>query len=161
MTVVMDANILVRVADLSAPLRSVAVAAIAALFASGDDPSIVPQSLYEFWVVATRPKSLNGLGLTPQQCQAEIATFRRYYPLLADTPNVLTEWEALVVAHSCRGKVAHDARYVAAMNAHGVTRLLTFNTADFARYPHITVLDPHAVAASATPGPGPQPGPVP
>lgn len=163
MTVLLDANILLRIADLSAPLRPVAVAAVSVLTSDGDLPIIVPQSLYEFWVVATRPKNQNGLGLTIQQCQAEIAGFRKYYPLLPDASAVTDEWESLVVAHACRGKVAHDARYVAAMNTHGVTRLLTFNTADFARYPHITVLDPRIVAAAVppTPGPGTPSGPAP
>lgn len=59
----------------------------------------------------------------------------------------------MVAAYACQGKVAHDARYVAAMRAHGLTHLLTFNGADFARFPGITVLDPHTVATSASTGP--------
>jgi hypothetical protein len=45
------------------------------------------------------------------------------------------------------GKKAHDARLVAAMLAHGLSRLLTFNVSDFARYPGITVLEPAQVLA--------------
>jgi predicted nucleic acid-binding protein len=32
------------------------------------------------------------------------------------------------------GTKVHDARLVAAMNVHGIERILTFNTGDFARY---------------------------
>ena len=41
---------------------------------------------------------------------------------------------ALVIDYRVSGVQVHDARLVAAMLAHGVTHILTFNTADFARY---------------------------
>ena len=43
---------------------------------------------------------------------------------------------------------AHDARLVAAMSVHGINHLLTFNIADFKRYPAITVLSPNSVLSS-------------
>jgi predicted nucleic acid-binding protein len=150
--VVLDANILLRTVDLSAPLRPVAMAAVTVLRTRGDTPTLVPQSLYELWVVATRPQGQNGLGFTPAQCLAEIATLKTYYPLLLDLPTLYAEWETLVATHACVGKPAHDARYVAAMRTHGLTHILTFNGPDFQRFPGITVLDPHVVAASASTG---------
>lgn len=153
MRVLLDANILLRTTDLSAPLRPTAMAAVSAMRTQGDTPVIVPQSLYEFWVVATRPKDKNGLGLSISECLAEIASFKTYYPLVLDTPSLCPEWEALVVAHACHGKVAHDARYVSAMNTHGLTHLLTFNVPDFSRFPGITVLDPKVLAASSAASP--------
>jgi predicted nucleic acid-binding protein len=60
-------------------------------------------------------------------------------------------WEALVVAHACHGRVSYDARLVAAMRTHGITRLLTINTTDFARYPGITILDPATFTAPVAP----------
>jgi len=41
-----------------------ALDATTTLVQRGDHPCLVPQVLYEFWVVATRPKAVNGLGLT-------------------------------------------------------------------------------------------------
>ena len=35
--------------------------------------------------------------------------------------------------YQCHGRVSFDARLVAAMTTQGLTRLLTFNTADFNR----------------------------
>ena len=45
------------------------------------------------------------------------------------------EWRRLVVAYGVSGAQVHDACLAAAMRVHGVTRLLTFNGADFARIP--------------------------
>jgi hypothetical protein len=35
--------------------------------------------------------------------------------------------ELLVEAYACHGRASYDARLVAAMRTHGITRLLTFN----------------------------------
>lgn len=152
MTVVLDANILLRLADPTAPQYTAANAAVTLLRQQANDLRPLPQSLYEFWVVATRPTANNGLGLTVAEAAAELARIDTIFPVLNDTPALLAEWRALVAAHDCKGKVAHDARYVAAMRTHGLTDILTFNGADFARFPGLTVLDPHAVAAHAPQG---------
>ena len=44
------------------------------------------------------------------------------------------------------GKQAHDARLVAAMIAHRLTHLLTFNTDDFKRFSEITVVAPRSIS---------------
>ena len=48
----------------------------------------------------------------------------------------------LVSMNQVRGKTAHDARLVAAMERHGLTNLLAFNPADFARFFLIHVYTP-------------------
>jgi predicted nucleic acid-binding protein len=151
MTIVLDANILLRIADPTAAQHPTAVAALLSLRAQGDSLRTVPQSLYEFWVVATRPVTNNGLGLSVAECEQTLTRFEAIFPLLSDAPGLFAEWRTLVVAHGCHGKVAHDARYVAALRALGLTHLLTFNAADFARFPGITVLDPAAVGAPFPP----------
>jgi predicted nucleic acid-binding protein len=50
-----------------------------------------------------------------------------------------------------KGKNAHDARLVAAMQRHGLTRLLTFNKPDFMRFPGINVYSPAEVLAGGIP----------
>lgn len=151
MNVQLDTNILTRLAQPSHPLHAAALAALRDLQSAGHAISIVPQNLFEFWVVATRPISDNGLGLIVLEAKAELDKVRSAFVLLHDTPALLDEWERLLVAHDCRGKPAHDARIVAAMNVHGVKGLLTFNVRDVARYAEVTVLD--AAAADATPPP--------
>jgi predicted nucleic acid-binding protein len=147
MNVLLDTNILARMAQPGHPQHRAASDAVDALVLRGDDPCMVPQVLYEFWVVATRPAAVNGLGLGVAQAAAEVTRLKALFPLLAETPAFYPGWERLVTTHNVAGKNAHDARLVAAMAVHGLTYLLTFNTGDFARYPGITALDPVAVAA--------------
>ena len=152
MSALLDTNILTRLAEPAHPLRTTALKAVEALESAGRILHIVPQNLYEFWVVATRPATANGgLGLTVAEARAALDSIRGSFVLLHDMPAVLGEWERLVVAHDCKGKPAHDARLVAAMHVHGVTELLTFSGTDFRRFGDIVVLEPVAVLAAPKP----------
>jgi len=66
------------------------------------------------------------------------------FELAADDPEIYPIWKGLVVTHRVLGAQVYDARLVAAMLAHGIDRILTFNVADFSRY-GVTVLHPAAV----------------
>ena len=151
MNVLLDTNILTRLAQHAHPMHAAARDAVAALQRAGETLRLVPQNLYEFWVVATRPVTVNGLGFTAPQAEAELTRLEALFPPLPESPAVFAEWRRLVVAHSVLGKNAHDARLVAAMRTHGVTHLLTFNVADFSRFPGITVFDPNTVATPPPP----------
>ena len=59
MTVLLDTNVLLRYTKPTDPAHHTVIAAIAALQAAGEDLGVVPQNLYEFWVVATRPLANN------------------------------------------------------------------------------------------------------
>ena len=75
----------------------------------------------------------------------EIAVLRRLFVLLPEPSAIFEEWERLVTTHRVSGKQVHDARLVAAMKLLGLKRILTFNVADFARYPDIEVIHPRSV----------------
>ena len=92
-----------------------------------------------------------GLGCPSTSVKFRLLGFRRLFRFLPDLPTLFTEWEALVGAHSCHGRVSYDARLVAAVRTHGITQLLTFNGPDFARFPGLTILDPATLAAPAAP----------
>jgi len=111
----------------------------------------VPQNLYEFWAIATRPVKANGLDLSTAAAAAEVRRALWYFRLLPDRPAILDVWRQLVVRHNVKGRTAREARLVAAMLVHQVDVILTFNIADFVQYPTIRVLDPAAVAAGAAP----------
>lgn len=151
MKIVLDANILLRVADKSSPQHADTEASLWELMRRGEEPVLLNQSGYEFWVVATRPLANNGLGLKPADADLWLDIFLARFPMLEDQPGQFAEWRKLVNTHSVSGKPAHDARYVAAMKTYGIAHILSFNVADFARFPGITVLDPVAIAAAATP----------
>jgi predicted nucleic acid-binding protein len=144
MRILADSNVFLRSIQPGHPHFSDADRAIAHLLASGDEICIVPQNLYEFWSVATRPVAQNGLALPLARVSAELSRLKNLFTLLPDLPSILPEWERLVVAHSVVGRNAHDARLVAAMLVHGVSHLLTFDIGDFQRFP-ITVISPASV----------------
>jgi len=145
MSVALDTNILTRAAQPAHPSHTQTLDALAALKKQGEDLCIVPQNLYEFWVVATRPVAANGLAMSIAQAQAELSSIKNLFNLLNDTQAVYTEWERLVLRYSVAGKTAHDARIVAAMLVHGINQLLTFNADDFKRFSDIVVLTPAGV----------------
>ena len=95
MLVLVDANILLYSADPASPFYPDSVRATNELRRRGDTPCIVPQSLYEFWVVATLPLANRGLGLTPAQALAELTSINQLFPFLPDTPAIYPGWERL------------------------------------------------------------------
>jgi predicted nucleic acid-binding protein len=142
MSVLLDTNILTRSAQPGHPMHNDALDALDTLRKRGEDLCVIPQNLYEFWVVATRPVTVNGLGMTVSQAEAEVSSIKRLFRFLNDIPGVYTEWERLVSQYAVAGRNAHDARLVAAMMVHGIAHLLTFNAGDFKRFSGITVLAP-------------------
>lgn len=145
MIYLVDTNVLVRSIQVTHPMHTDAGRAMESLLDQALQLSIVAQNLIEFWAVATRPLANNGLALSITDTVAHVKTFRQTFTLLPDTPDIFSEWERLVETHEVRGRQAHDARLVAAMLAHGVTHLLTFNTDDFKRYNKINAVNPQDV----------------
>lgn len=135
------------------PQHAEAVSAVKSLEVGGHHLIIVPQVLYEFWVVATRPVAQNGLGLPSAVSTQEIAQVRSIRDILHDDQSVFDAWVSIVSHYAVLGKKAHDARLVAAMLRHGVTHLLTFNVQDFARFGEIAAVAP-ADAATLPPAQG-------
>jgi predicted nucleic acid-binding protein len=142
LSVALDTNILTRAAQPVHSSHKDALDALEVLRKQGEDLCIYPQNLYEFWVVATRPLSANGLAMAIAEAEEELKSVKKLFRFLNDTPAVYEEWERLVLRHAVSGKTAHDARIVAAMVVHGITQLLTFNASDFKRFSDIVVLTP-------------------
>ena len=144
----LDANILLRRVEVEHPHHTFTVNALKTLIDGGDELYIAPQSLYEFWAVATRPVAARGLGFSVAQTAPLLTYFKAAFRLLNDTPDVYTHWERLVVQHGTQGKPTHDARLIAFMLSHNLTHLLTFNGTDFRRYEvdeGILILNPASV----------------
>ncbi len=137
-----DANILLRSLQTSAPHYLTLESALAKLGGRQEILCIAPQNVVEFWSVATRPASENGLGLSVARAAAEITALLGLFRLLPYRQEVLETWQRIVVAHEVSGKQAHDAHVVAIMQVHGVKQLLTFNGADFKRFDAVEVIEP-------------------
>ena len=136
---VLDTNVLLRAAAPKSAHHAAAVESIKRLLARSDEVFLVPQVLVEFWAVATRPVEVNGYGWSAKVAEAKVAELLRQFPLLPETPAVFPEWLRLVSRHGILGKQVHDARLVALLNIHGVSRLLTFNVGDFQPYGTLAV----------------------
>jgi predicted nucleic acid-binding protein len=147
MIVILDANILLRLAQEDSPQNIIAKSAIENLQQQKAEVRTIPQSIYEFWVAATRPVANNGLGAEPAATLEVLKDFMTSFPVIGDPSNLFSTWLELVSQTPCRGKVAHDARIIAAMKLHDVKHLMTFNIRDFQRFPDITILDPNILAS--------------
>jgi predicted nucleic acid-binding protein len=143
MSYAIDTNILARSTEESHPMHQAASEAVEILLSREEVVCIFPQTLYEFWVIATRPREQNGLGMSAAEAEIQCAEFERIFSLMPDVPAIYAEWRGLVTRHAVMGKKAHDARIVAAMKVHNVSHLLTFNGDDFKRFQGvITVTEP-------------------
>lgn len=96
MRVVLDTNILVRLAILDDPQNRTAGLAVSSLRAAGRELRLLPQSVYEFRVVATRAVDANGRGLTVADADRLIDTFDASFPLLPDPDSLFGRWRELV-----------------------------------------------------------------
>src|SRR5216684_8993377 len=146
MSVLVDTNILLRRIQPDHVHHALAIDSVARLLAAGEQVYFTLQNISEFWNVMTRPAAANGLGFSPTFALSEVGKIEAVLTLLPDSPAVYEEWKRLVATYAVIGAKVHDARLVAIMNVHGVRRILTFNTGDFARF-GIEALHPSAVLA--------------
>lgn len=146
--ILVDTDIPLRIAQTGHPHRQPALDALRLLTVRDQERfAIAPQSLYEMYVVCSRPAVANGFGYTPQRAYAEIAATRALFEILPETAQVYPTWEGLIAKHAVQGKQAHDTRLVALMVHHRVPKLLTFNDADFRRFSEIEAVNPFDLLA--------------
>jgi predicted nucleic acid-binding protein len=138
----LDTNILLYLANSAAPEHAAAKSTVTRMLAAGDRIVIAAQVLFEFWSVATRPASANGLGWTAPLTRTAVDGFRARFALLSEPPEVIDLWLDIVETHDLKGKRVHDAHLLATMKANGVSRLLTLNVGDFPVDPGISILAP-------------------
>jgi len=146
--ILVDTNIPARRFERNSPLHPVATGAMKRLRAGGHELVIAPQTLYELWVVLTRPATARGgLGRSTDEAARLLAGAASLCRVLPDSSAILPVWLDLVRRYRVSGTKAHDARLVASMKVHGAAQVLTFNIPDFQGFAleGITVLDPRTV----------------
>ncbi|MGH9656852.1 MAG: type II toxin-antitoxin system VapC family toxin [Bryobacteraceae bacterium] len=92
MSVLVDTNILLRGAQPTHPLCSLANA-VAELIEQNELVFFCPQNIAEFWNVATRPRDVNGLGMPHDKAVKEIARIEELLTLLPDVPGIYERWK--------------------------------------------------------------------
>ena len=137
-----DTNIFLRLSDRISANYALARDATYILIEQGHKCCLTSQIIIEFWVVATRPTEVNGLGWTPERTKNQINQFLTRFTVLEETPEIFTLWFQLVTDYNIKGKRTHDIRLLAVMKAHNITHLLTFNPDDFVPLPNIIILQP-------------------
>ena len=149
--VLLDSNILIRWVEPTDPDHPLVEAALDWLTRSGTVFCYTSQNLSEFWNACTRPTNRKGFGLRPSEADRRARSFEARLQLLPYSIAVHQEWRKMLVDYGLCGVQVHDARLAAAMRVHGVKRILTFNTSDFARFPDLQAMHPGNIQA------GPQP----
>jgi predicted nucleic acid-binding protein len=144
MAVLVDTNVLLRISQPDTAHATIAERALDALRTRNEELRITSQNLVEFWAVATRSLTENGLGFTVEQAKGQMLALKQLFTVLPEVP-LQKEWERLVTTYRVSGKNSHDARLVAAMMVHGTRSILTFNIQDFTRYAGISALDPKSI----------------
>ena len=117
MRILLDTNVLCRLAERGHPHHAVAENAVTKLRNDQHELCLVPQVLYEYWVVVTRPIAENGLGMASSDVDRAIDFCLDRFALFRDERGIFPVWRELVRQHDVKGKSAHDARLVAAMKA--------------------------------------------
>jgi predicted nucleic acid-binding protein len=151
MRILFGTNILLRLTDTDHPTHHVAKQAVSLLETRAANAVLVPQVLYEYWAVATRRVEHNGLGRDIATVTADIADYTELFRLLRDERGIFEKWRELVTTYAVHGKPTHDARLVAAMQRHGISNLLTFNTADFQRFTGLRAFSPADILGGLLP----------
>jgi len=128
-----DTNIILRFADSTDPLHDSVHRAVRTT-SQRYDLRVSSQTLVESWNVMTRPRDRNGFGQSVAEAEKNLSLIERIFPRLPDSVNTYERWRELVIRFGVRGVQVHDARLVALMLTQGLTRILTFNAQDFARY---------------------------
>jgi predicted nucleic acid-binding protein len=142
----LDTNILLRLVVRTDPEHALVRSALRTLRLRGEQRCYLPQNLVEFWSVCTRPAAARGgYGMTLSEADENARIIERLFILLPESPALHAQWRQLIMAHGVQGVQVHDARLVAAMRVHGITRILTLNPSDFSRYAGITAVHPDSV----------------
>lgn len=151
MTILVDRNILLRASDQSSAEHAVSTQALRQLDQDGHDLVFCAQVMIEFWSVATRPKSGNGLDLNPQTAGRLLDQYAHSMGVLPEPPDMAARWRRLIDKYGVISKQAHDARLAAFVDAHGFRKLLTLNVADFRRYAEVDCFPPADVVNRLAP----------
>jgi predicted nucleic acid-binding protein len=142
-----DTNVLIYATRPASPWHSQAIEALTAEIDQGVPIIISPQILREYLAAVTRPAPDN--STTPlADALSNVAAFRSAYRVVDESLAVVVAIETILDQTPTIGRQIHDANIVATMLAHGVRRLLTHNTDDFARFSHLITVVPLVTSAS-------------
>lgn len=139
--VFVDTNILVYANIATAPFHTVAEQKLHDLFSAGTELWISRQILREYLVTLTRPQ-IYAAPPPLSVLKTQVIRFQTLMNVAEDNRTITDHLLDLLAAIPIGGKQVHDANIVATMQAYGIPKLLTHNTADFARFASVITLMP-------------------
>lgn len=141
----LDTNIILRFTDTHSREYEITNNAIFQILLQGGQCFITSQVLIEFWVVATRPVAVNGLGWTVEETEQAVQMLINQFEWLEETPDIFRLWFSLATTHKISGKRTHDLRIQAVTLAHNISHILTLNPKDFVEIEGITIIHPNSI----------------
>ena len=79
MKVLVDTNVILRFTQNANPSHALARSALTQLSKFGHELCLVPQSIYEYWVVATRPVAVNGFGMLVADADQQVQELLQHF----------------------------------------------------------------------------------
>ncbi len=141
----LDTNIILRFCDIGSVEHVIISDAISQILGQDDQCFITAQVVIEFWIVATRPVAVNGLGWDIEKTERAVQMLINQFEWLEEVPDIFTHWLSLVTTHKISGKRTHDLRIEAVMLAHDISHILTLNPKDFVAVEGITIIHPNSI----------------
>jgi len=132
-----DTNVLLYASRPKAPEHARAQAVLSRMRQDGAPLWLSRQVFREYLAVATRLQA-SGPALPMAAAVADVQGWQAAFNIAGDGPAVFDRLLQLLATHPGGGKQVHDANLVAAMLEHRITRLLTFNVADFRRFDRLS-----------------------
>jgi predicted nucleic acid-binding protein len=131
----LDTGVLLRLVDHRDPLHAIVLQYVETLTNQNEEIFTTTQNIAEFWNVATRPATENGLGL-PISSVSDLLEhiIEPTCALLFEPMNLYAEFKRLVTTHAVSGRKVHDARLVAMMLVWNIDKVFTLNDRDFRRF---------------------------
>jgi predicted nucleic acid-binding protein len=146
MQYLVDTGVWLRLFDHADPEHAGIRQALRSLRSRGDVICVCPQNIAEFWNVSTRPASARGgYGKEAAVTELRVQFIERNALVLDESPAAYHLWRTLAMHHQIKGVAVHDARLVSMMRVAGISRILTLNVADFARFQSVTAIRPRDI----------------
>ncbi len=139
----LDTNVLVYAVFPATPQHAASRALLDGAKAVGANFCVAPRNLVEFYAVVTNPRRVTQPKTSDEALQAiDDLLALPGLTLLPVPADLVARWAQLLRQSPATKQRAFDTQLVATMLGDGVTKLYTFNTADFQHFAGIQVLAP-------------------
>ena len=129
--ILLDTNVLARSAQPGHSQYESAISAVDTLRLHNETLCLVPQVLYEYWAVATRPVEQNGLGMTAIEAAADLVAVVQRFHLHRDERAIFDGWQKLVLQYQVLGR---ECTRCTASCGHGATRYFAHSDLQHIRF---------------------------